>query len=57
MMLSIPFVFFGIFRYMYLIQNFNTASTPEEVLLKDRPLQAAILLWGVAVMLILYLRY
>ncbi len=57
MMLTIPFVFFGIFRYMYLIQNFNTASTPEEVLLKDRPLQAAILLWGLAVMLILYLRY
>jgi len=57
MMLTIPFVFFGIFRYMYLIQNFNTASTPEEVLLKDRPLQAAILLWSIAVMLILYLRY
>ena len=56
-MLTIPFVFFGIFRYMYLIQNFNTASTPEEVLLKDHPLQAAILLWGLAVMLILYLRY
>jgi len=57
MMLTIPFVFFGIFRYMYLIQNFNTASAPEEVLLKDHPLQAAILLWGVAVTLILYLRY
>lgn len=56
MMLTIPFVFYGIFRYMYLIQNFNTASAPEEVLLKDRPLQAAILLWGIAVMLILYLR-
>ena len=56
MMLTIPFVFFGIFRYMYLIQNFNTASAPEEILLKDRPLQAAILLWGLAVMLILYLR-
>ena len=56
MMFTIPFVFFGIFRYMYLIQNFNTASTPEEVLLKDRPLQAAILLWSLAVMLILYLR-
>lgn len=55
MMLTIPFVFFGIFRYMYLIQNFNTASAPEEILLKDRPLQAAILLWGLAVMLILYL--
>ena len=57
MMLTIPFVFFGVLRYMYLIQNFNTASTPEEVLLKDRPLQAAILLWSIAVMLILYLRY
>lgn len=56
MMITIPFVLYGILRYMYLIQNFNTASTPEEVLLKDRPLQAAIFLWGVAVLLILYLR-
>ena len=55
MMLTIPFVFYAIFRYMYLIQNFNTAATPEEVLLKDRPLQAAILLWGIAAVLILYL--
>ncbi|MEN6580118.1 MAG: decaprenyl-phosphate phosphoribosyltransferase [Anaerolineaceae bacterium] len=55
MMLTTPFVFFGIFRYMYLIQNSDTTSTPEEVLLKDHPLQAAILLWVVAVMLILYL--
>jgi len=56
MMITIPFVLYGILRYMYLIQNFNTASTPEEVLLKDRPLQAAIFLWGLAVLLILYLR-
>jgi len=55
MMLTTPFVFFGIFRYMYLIQNSDTTSTPEEVLLKDHPLQAAIFLWVVAVMLILYL--
>lgn len=55
MMLTIPFVFYSIFRYMYLIQNSNAASAPEEVLLKDRPLQAAILFWGVTVVLVLYL--
>ena len=56
MMLTIPFVFYSIFRYMYLIQSSNAASAPEEVLLKDRPLQAAILLWGLTVILVLYVK-
>ncbi|MCK9246566.1 MAG: decaprenyl-phosphate phosphoribosyltransferase [Anaerolineaceae bacterium] len=55
MMLTIPFVVYGIFRYLYLIQSDLITSSPEEVLLKDRPLQIAIVLWGLSVLAILYI--
>lgn len=55
MMLTIPFALYGIFRYMYLIQVKNHGGAPEEMLFRDRPLQAAILLWGLAVLIIFYL--
>jgi len=54
MMLTIPFVLYGIFRYLYLIQLKHSGGAPEEVLLSDRPLQAAILLWGISVLFIFY---
>jgi len=54
MMLTIPFVAYGIFRYLYLLQNETITATPEEVLLKDRPLQLAILLWGLTVIVVIY---
>jgi 4-hydroxybenzoate polyprenyltransferase len=55
MMLTIPFVVYGIFRYLQLIQVGNTAGSPEEVALSDRPLQATVLLWGLTVIAIFYL--
>jgi 4-hydroxybenzoate polyprenyltransferase len=55
MMLTIPFVVYGIFRYLQLIQVGHTAGAPDEVALKDRPLQATVLLWGLAVIAIFYL--
>jgi 4-hydroxybenzoate polyprenyltransferase len=55
MMLTIPFVVYGIFRYLYLIQVMQTGGAPEELALKDRPLQAAVLLWGLSVLIIFYL--
>jgi len=55
MMLTIPFVIYGIFRYLYLIQVQHRGGEPEEVLFTDRPLQAAIILWGLAIMVIFYL--
>jgi 4-hydroxybenzoate polyprenyltransferase len=54
MMLTIPFVLYGVFRYLYLIQISNQTGAPEDVLLGDRPLQITILLWGLAVILIFY---
>ncbi len=54
MMLTIPFVLYGIFRYLYLIQVAGEGGAPEDLLLTDRPLQATILLWGLAILLIFY---
>jgi len=55
MMLTIPFVLYGIFRYLYLIQIKEAGGAPEELLLSDRPLQITILLWAIAVLLIFYI--
>ena len=55
MMLTIPFVLYGIFRYLYLIQIKHAGGEPEEILLKDRPLQVDVALWGLAVLLIFYI--
>lgn len=54
MMLTIPFVLYGIFRYLQLIQVGNAAGAPDEVALKDRPLQLTVLLWGLTVIGIFY---
>lgn len=55
MMLTIPFVFYGTFRYMYIIQNGNLAAAPEEVALKDLPLKITVILWALSAIIILYL--
>jgi 4-hydroxybenzoate polyprenyltransferase len=54
-MLTIPFVVFGIFRYLYLIQVKNAGGAPEELLLSDRQLQITVLLYGIAVLVVFYL--
>jgi len=55
MMLTIPFVLYGIFRYLYLIHVRNEGGTPEELVFKDKPLLLDIALWGLTVLLVLYL--
>jgi len=54
MMLTIPFVLYGIFRYLYLIQVKESGGAPEEIVLRDLPLQLSIALWGITVILIFY---
>lgn len=53
MMLTIPFVLYGIFRYLYLIQ-IGQGGAPEDIALTDRPLQISILLWSLSILLIFY---
>ena len=54
MMFTIPFVIYGLFRYLYLVRIENSGGTPEDIVVSDRPMQAAILLWGITVVVILY---
>ncbi|MBW7920365.1 MAG: decaprenyl-phosphate phosphoribosyltransferase [Anaerolineales bacterium] len=55
MMLTIPFMAYIIFRYLYIIQVTHQAGAPEEALLADRPMQIALALFGLAVVAIVYL--
>lgn len=45
LMLTMPFVLYGIFRYLYLIYQKGEGGEPETILLKDKPLIVNILLW------------
>jgi 4-hydroxybenzoate polyprenyltransferase len=54
MMLTIPFVLYGIFRYLYLVYQKNEGSSPEEVLLRDRPLLVCVILWALTAGSLLY---
>ena len=49
-----PFVLYGIFRYLYLIYLKDEGGTPEELVLKDRPLLGAIVLWIATAVAIIY---
>jgi 4-hydroxybenzoate polyprenyltransferase len=55
MMLTIPFVLYGVFRYLYLVQIQGGGGAPEEILFRDRPLQVTVLLWGATVLFIFYI--
>jgi len=54
LMLSLPFVIFGVMRYLQLIYESNQGESPEKVLLKDRPLLATVFMFGIVVMLVTY---
>jgi 4-hydroxybenzoate polyprenyltransferase len=54
MMMTIPMVLYVIFRYMYLIHVRHEGGAPEEILLRDRPMQAALFVGGIVVFLALY---
>jgi 4-hydroxybenzoate polyprenyltransferase len=51
---TIPFVLYGILRYLYLVYRKDEGGSPERALLADRPLLADVALWIVIVGLILY---
>ncbi len=55
MMLTTPFVLYGLFRYLYLIHVRGEGGAPEEIVIKDKPLIINMVLWALAVILILYL--
>jgi 4-hydroxybenzoate polyprenyltransferase len=52
--LTIPFVLYGIFRYLYLVHQKRGGGSPSTLLVTDRPLLACVALWAVSVAVILY---
>ncbi|MEN6478833.1 MAG: decaprenyl-phosphate phosphoribosyltransferase [Anaerolineales bacterium] len=54
MMLTIPFVLYGVFRYLFLVHARGLGGAPEEIVLSDKPLILTLVLWGVTVCLVLY---
>lgn len=53
---TVPFVFYGIFRYLYLIHQKSKGGSPESLILKDKPLLIDIFLWIASAVFILYMR-
>ncbi len=51
---TLPFVLYGIFRYLYLLYRRQLGGNPSELLLSDRPLLLNALAWTLAVLLIIY---
>ena len=55
MILTLPFVLYGIFRYLYLIYVREEGGSPTRVLLADLPLLVSAILWGMTAVGIIYL--
>lgn len=53
---TVPFVLYGIFRYLYLIHKHGEGGRPESLILKDKPFLIGILLWIASAVVILYTR-
>lgn len=52
---TIPFVVYGIFRYLYLIHKEEKGGSPTRVLIGDRPILLTVILWLITVILVMYL--
>jgi 4-hydroxybenzoate polyprenyltransferase len=51
---TLPFVLYGIFRYLYLVHQKIEGGRPEEILLTDRPLLLTVMGWTITVLAVLY---
>jgi len=54
---TVPFVLYGIFRYLYLIHQKSEGGTPEVLILKDKPLLLDIFFWIVSASVIIYFKW
>ena len=53
-MLTVPFVLYGVFRYLYLVHVNGEGGAPDELVLRDRPLQIAVALWVATAIAVMY---
>jgi 4-hydroxybenzoate polyprenyltransferase len=54
MMLTVPHVLYGIFRYIYLVDQRGEGGAPDETLLRDRPILITVFLYGLTVAAVVY---
>lgn len=54
--LTVPFVLYGIFRYLYVLNMRGEGGNPSRTLLEDRPLLINVLLWGLTCIILLYFK-
>lgn len=54
MMLTVPLVIYAVARYLYVIYEKKEGESPEKILLSDYPLLASVVVWGLAVVAIIY---
>jgi len=52
---TVPFVVYGLFRYLYLVYRKNIGGNPSEVLYRDRPILATLVLWVAAMFVLIFL--
>jgi 4-hydroxybenzoate polyprenyltransferase len=55
MMVTIPVVLYGLFRYLFLVREGDVGASPEDLLFRDRPLLIAVGLWALLAVTMLYL--
>lgn len=55
LLFTVPFVLYGIFRYLYLVHQKDEGGSPEALIIKDKPLLVDLFLWIATAMLILYI--
>jgi 4-hydroxybenzoate polyprenyltransferase len=51
---TLPFVLYGIFRYLYLVHRKEEGGNPSQVLLNDRPILVTVALWAATVVTLIY---
>ncbi|MCD2345951.1 decaprenyl-phosphate phosphoribosyltransferase [Clostridium guangxiense] len=56
MMITIPFVLYGIFRYEYLMEKANIGGKPEDIFTKDMPFLVNIVCWFLVVIIVIYFK-
>ncbi len=54
---TIPFVTYGVFRFLWLTRVHDAGEDPSRTIVADRPLLAAVGLWGIVVAIVLYARF
>ena len=54
LMLTVPFVIYGVMRYLYVIHEKKEGESPERVLLSDIPLLVSVLVWTILVFFVIY---